>query len=116
MNIHAESIKDPDVIAFENLVRRTGIKAIRGFARIGLAYYQCILSLCYSMGFKVEQSYNMAMRWIQKSAEQNYAPAQRALGRFYEVGRGVPHDKEKALEWYSKAAAQGVFADSMGGL
>ena len=35
------------------------------------------------------------------------ADAQFRLGRMYSLGRGVPRDDRRALEWYRRAAAQG---------
>ncbi|KAG0270112.1 hypothetical protein DFQ27_000413 [Actinomortierella ambigua] len=40
-------------------------------------------------------------------AEKGYVAAQHNLGRLYERGRGVRMDKDEALAWYRKAAAQG---------
>jgi len=40
-------------------------------------------------------------------ATRGDAFAQRCLGQCYENGEGVPRDLEKALRWYSSAAANG---------
>ena len=45
--------------------------------------------------------------YLNKSAEQGYAPAQYMLGVCYAEGRGVEKAPEKAKEWYEKAAANG---------
>lgn len=39
--------------------------------------------------------------------DRGYADAQFQLGRMYTIGRGVPRDKVKAIEWFRKAADQG---------
>ena len=49
--------------------------------------------------------------WIQetrKRAENGSAEAQFEMGTFYELGfTSVPEDRQKAMEWYRKAADQG---------
>ena len=42
-----------------------------------------------------------------KAAEQGNVIAQNNVGYMYETGQGIAKDREKALEWYQKAAAQG---------
>ena len=44
--------------------------------------------------------------WFRKAAEQNYAPAQSALGYRYYAGEGVEQDYLEAAKWYRKAADQ----------
>ncbi len=46
-------------------------------------------------------------RWLERAAEQGWAPAQRRLGTLFEQGRGVPRDELRALQWYELAAARG---------
>jgi TPR repeat protein len=53
------------------------------------------------------KNYSFAFTWFQKSAEQEYAPAQNDLGTLYRYGRGVAQDYVKAAELYMKAAEQG---------
>ena len=48
-----------------------------------------------------------AERWIRKSAESGYAPAQVSLGLMYAAGDAVVADEKQAVAWYQKAAAQG---------
>ena len=48
-----------------------------------------------------------AIEWLEKSAENNYRPAQYYLGWFYFYGHGVKKDVNKAIYWYEKAANQG---------
>ena len=45
-------------------------------------------------------------RFQYKLAEQGNAEAQYKVGEMYEMGRGVQQDREKAREWYTKAAGQ----------
>jgi TPR repeat protein len=47
------------------------------------------------------------VRWIRRSAERGYAPAQYKLASLYERGHAVPRDLAEAELWYEKAASQG---------
>lgn len=53
------------------------------------------------------QSYEEAVKWYRKAAEQGYASAQCDLGYCYEKGQGVTKDYAEAVKWYRKAAEQG---------
>ncbi len=44
---------------------------------------------------------------LRRSAEQGYAPAQTALGYFWETGKYVALNQSEAATWYRKAAEQG---------
>ncbi len=46
-------------------------------------------------------------RQLRKEAEAGNAQAQFNLGVMYGIGKGVPKDAAKKVEWYQKAAAQG---------
>lgn len=46
------------------------------------------------------------VKWIRKSAEQNYAPGQTRLGICYENGYGVETNATEAVKWFCKAAEQ----------
>lgn len=56
-------------------------------------------------GLKVDRV--EAAKWFQKSADQGYAPAQRAIGVCFKKGEGVPQDLKKAVTWLQKSADQG---------
>lgn len=66
------------------------------------------MGLCYGKGLGVVQSYEEAVKWYSKSAEQGYARAQYNLGRCYEDGLGAPQCYEEAVKWYSMSAKQGL--------
>ena len=55
----------------------------------------------------VAQDDTEAFRLFKLSADQGNAIGQANLGWSYQNGRGVPQDRELAIEWYKKAAAQG---------
>ena len=66
---------------------------------------------CYSCllmnGWGCNQNVNEGIHLIEELAEQGFAKAQFKLGRYYELGEGVPKDIEKAISWYTNAAEQG---------
>ncbi|PNK59810.1 tetratricopeptide repeat protein [Psychrobacter sp. FDAARGOS_221] len=53
-----------------------------------------------------EERYKIAFEFLTKSANQNYAPAQNALGNMYKNGMGVEQNESEAIEWWRKAAYQ----------
>ena len=61
----------------------------------------------YKNGLGVEQSYEKAVEWYLKAAEQGLADAQNNLGNMYYTGTGVEQSYEKAVEWWQKVAEQG---------
>ena len=60
----------------------------------------------YFLGEGVEENYNQAKKWYEKSANQGNSDAQISLGLMYEKGIGVKQDHTKAQELYNKAGAQ----------
>ena len=68
---------------------------------------QNMLGNCYYNGQGVEQSYEKAVIWYKKAAEQGNANAQCSLGYCYDEGQGVKLSHEKAVYWFQKAAEQG---------
>ncbi|MCR5723303.1 MAG: tetratricopeptide repeat protein [Lachnospiraceae bacterium] len=61
---------------------------------------------CY-YGRGVEKSYEKAIEWYEKAANQGHAEAQCSLGYMFSKGIGVKQNYIKAAEWYKKAANQG---------
>lgn len=55
----------------------------------------------------VEQDYEQAAFWFEKSALQGHAGAQISLGILFNDGRGVARDYKRAMELWGQAAAQG---------
>ncbi len=74
-------------------------------AEQGNAIAQKNLGICFMDNF----DYDNAFRWFQKAADQGEVEAEEALGVFYEHGHGlgVPKDRNKAIEWYRRAAQHG---------
>ncbi|MEV9478338.1 tetratricopeptide repeat protein, partial [Aliarcobacter butzleri] len=61
----------------------------------------------YANGTNVHQSYEEAIKWYEKSANQGYAEAQYNLGTMYQNAIGVEQDFKKAIKYYKQAAEQG---------
>ena len=80
---------------------------LRAKAEAGDPKAQCDLGSVYAFSrFGIPQSWNEAMKWFRKSAEQNYAEAECRLGTGYQFGVGLNVDCEEALKWYRKSAEQ----------
>ena len=63
----------------------------------------------YQVGYYYEQKkgdYQEAVKWYQKSADQNYTVALYRLGRCYEFGRGVDKDFAEAVKYFRQAVEQ----------
>ncbi len=54
------------------------------------------------------RDYVQTLRILLPLASQGNPKAQAILGIMYDYGQGVPKDRVKAIEWYTKAALQGV--------
>ena len=65
---------------------------------------QYFLGIKYYSVDNFENNNNKAIYWSQKSALQNYAPAQNFLGELYKDNK---NDFEKAFYWFLKAAKNG---------
>ena len=53
------------------------------------------------------KSYEEAIKWYRKAAEQGSSAAQRNLAYCYEKGKGIAKNIDEAVAWYRKAANQG---------
>jgi len=58
----------------------------------------------YALGLGVQQDYQTAFEWFEKSGQDGYAEAQHMLGLFYEMGKGTQQNKDLALKWFQRAA------------
>ena len=68
---------------------------------------QYYLGGLYYKGGGVEQNYEQAAAWFQKSADQGNPKAQTDLAQCYLLGYGVEKDSNVAVDWYRRAADQG---------
>jgi TPR repeat protein len=56
---------------------------------------------------RTKRQYQQAIEWFEKSASQGYSPAIYLLGKLYYIGDGVAINKEKAFEYFERAAQDG---------
>jgi len=77
------------------------------FAKSGDAEAQYNLAGCYHQGYGVEQSYEQAVFWFIKAAEQGHEIAQYRLSICYYDGLGVEYDGEQGTYWLMKSAENG---------
>ena len=68
------------------------------------AQYQ--LGLAYFKGVGIERDPQLALKWIEKAAEQGYSEAQYALGAMHHGGRGALQSFPLAYKWFERAAQQ----------
>ena len=61
----------------------------------------------YHGGRGVGKSYEAALVWFRKSADQEYARAQFNMGATYDEDNAVPQSYKQAAVWFRKAANQG---------
>jgi uncharacterized protein len=54
-----------------------------------------------------DENWDLAAKLYEVSAMQGWRAGQFAFGRAYEFGIGVPQDRQQAIAWFNKAAAQG---------
>lgn len=76
-------------------------------AKNGHTIAQYNLAQMYRRGQGVAVSYDKALYWYRKSANQGYPSAQLNIGNMYYYGYGVTKNYATARIWYVKAAAQG---------
>jgi hypothetical protein len=70
-------------------------------------YAEYRIGWMYAAGLGVEQDYEAAALWFEKSAVQNYAAAQYSLAKLYSEGHDVEQDYRMALRLYEQAAVKG---------
>jgi TPR repeat protein/transglutaminase-like putative cysteine protease len=76
-------------------------------AEQGSAWALMNIGLLYTHGGDgLPQDYGKAIDFFRKAAEGGNVEALYNLGWAYEQGLGVPADRQRAIEWYSKAAGK----------
>jgi hypothetical protein len=58
-------------------------------------------------GYGVADDWDLAAKLWQASASQGLSAGEFSMGRAYQYGIGVPLNRQNAMYWYDKAAAQG---------
>ena len=78
------------------------------WAEQGCAYGQYLLGEChwYGWGYALKD-FKRAAALYRMSADQGHSRGQFRLGHCYYKGRGVSMDKDVAIQWWARAAAQG---------
>ena len=73
----------------------------------GYAQGQGTLGRYYLLGQLFPKDLVNALKWLEKAAEQDYAPAMTALAAMYMFGDGVKVNGKKAVDLLTKAIEQG---------
>jgi TPR repeat protein len=87
-------------------------KAVECFRKAAVrnhAFAEYEMGFCYTSGLGVEEDYLCAANWYKRAVDHGSRDAIYSLGICYQLGRGVEKDKERALELFRVAAAQGCF-------
>lgn len=83
------------------------INAIRQKAQAGDAEAEYQLARAYYSGKGTAFDPKQGLQWLRKSADQNYAPAEFALGVIFQLGdQSVSKNPHEAATWFRKAAQQ----------
>ncbi|MBW8881841.1 MAG: sel1 repeat family protein, partial [Asticcacaulis sp.] len=80
--------------------------------------YQSDLGDAYLKGKYLPKDPALGVLWLQKAANQGYAPAASEIGERYRDGDGVAKDEAAGRDWLMKAArhGSGVAANTLGGM
>ena len=65
------------------------------------------LGIFYEHGKGVVQSYEEAVKWYRRAADQGFAMGQTNLGVRFHFGKGVAQNAKEAVKWYRLAADKG---------
>lgn len=82
-------------------------KRLLATASKGDVYAQFYISMIMKETAKTPEERKTAEALALATAQQGYAQAQWYEGNKYDQGKSVPANREEALRWYRKAAAQG---------
>ena len=83
------------------------LDAIRQKAQAGNAEAQYQLARAYYSGKGVAFDPKQGLQWLRKSADQNYASSEFALGVIFQLGdQSVSKNPHEAASWFRKAAQQ----------
>ncbi len=77
-------------------------------AKGGNAVAQTYFAEVLELGWRGGKDEKAAVEWYQKAADQGYGPAQFALGKMYNEGRGVEADPAVANQWLRKAVENNI--------
>ena len=88
------------------------ITSLVALAEQGDPRAQCWVGLHYTFGTGVKQDVTQAVHWLDKSANQGFAPAEYSLSFFYKHGLGVSFNSAAATEEaYEKGLLASIWQD-----
>jgi TPR repeat protein len=103
--------------ALEHKDYAAAFKIIKPLAEQGQPEAQYLLGNQYLYGQGVNRDEREGPKWIQKSADNGYAPAQIRVGHWHESRKNAgndlehwiikEHNNQEAIKWYMRAADQG---------
>lgn len=105
--VEAAEVETAIAEPFELPPDAVGPTELREAAANGSAQAQFEIGAIYTEGSAIEQDYEAAATWYERSAAQGFVPAQYRLGSLYEAGNGVEKDLELAKLWYQRSAEAG---------
>src|SRR5581483_9393493 len=76
-------------------------------AALGEPESQNQMGTYYEVALGGEENWDLAAKLWQASAQQGWTKGQASYARAFQFGIGVPQDRQMAIAWYRKAAAQG---------
>lgn len=92
-------------------VPRSPTTAMQWYQRAGVQgepESQVQLGIAYEAGhYGYAENWDLAAKLYQASAMQGWRKGQFSFGRAYQFGMGVPQDRQQAIVWFRKAAANG---------
>ncbi|MDR2971741.1 MAG: sel1 repeat family protein [Bacteroidales bacterium] len=91
-------------ISKAEMLLNTAAEQNHSYAQVNLAF----LYLTYNKVTK--ENIDKVINLYQKAAQQGDPDAQHMLGKFYEIGHGVPQDHYQAVYWYKKASQKNYAA------
>lgn len=84
------------------------VDSIKQQAEQGDSRAQARLAAMYLLGRDgVEKDDKQAAVWMEKAANQGLIEAQVVMGAMYDRGLGMEANRDRATQWYEKAAAKG---------
>ena len=96
------------IAAFESKHFSTATRLLAPRAEQGDPEAQYRMAIMAQNGLGMVENQALALRYMQAAAEAGLGLAQHGLGFMYMQGECVEKDGQKALEWFSRAAAQGL--------
>jgi uncharacterized protein len=77
-------------------------------AALGEPESQVQLGIAYEAGhYGFSENWDLAAKLYEASAMQGWRKGQFQFGRAFQFGMGIPQDRQQAIAWYRKAAANG---------